>query len=126
MQYRHIAPILEVLRKLKTFENTDRWWTLLQQVERVLNGRYHHTLSMTPFEAFNGTMHIHRQLVQRREKRQRERNEGKRMRGEEAEFNSRDKVLVYEFEQLDRGRLRKLASRWTGPHVLRDQKSTSS
>lgn len=36
------------------------------------------------------------------------------------------RVLVYELELKDRGRLNKLAARWIGPHVLGDKKSASS
>lgn len=41
-------------------------------------------------------------------------------------LSARSRVLVYEFELKDRGKLGKLATRWTDPHVLGDRKFASS
>lgn len=96
----------------------------MPHVERVLNGRYHHALGMTPFEAYYGTLQVHEDLVSLRKRQKDKINEGKKEvgRGEQFQGNC---VLVYEFEQLDRGRLGKLATKWTGPHCLGNKVSTS-
>lgn len=71
--------ILENLRKVELAEGNDRWWHLVQQVERVMNGRYHQALGMTPYEAFYGTMQVHKNLVMRRGKQMEKQNGTRRM-----------------------------------------------
>lgn len=53
-------------------------------------------------------------------------NAGRRMALQQLELTTRDRVLIYDFESKDRGRLSKLAARWTNLHVLGNQMSTSS
>lgn len=36
------------------------------EVERVVNGRYHRALGMTPFETFHANAQVHQSLVRRR------------------------------------------------------------
>lgn len=40
--------VLEALRKIKLVGNTERWWNVLLQMEKVLNGQYHQALGMAP------------------------------------------------------------------------------
>lgn len=117
--------VLETLRKLKMASKTERWWILIDQVERVMNGSFHKALGRTPFEAFYGTVQVHRQLVTKRREDMRKRNEGRRE-VVQNDLQEGSRVLVYEFENADRGRLEKLAAMWTDPHVIEPQRSVSS
>lgn len=84
------------------------------------------TLGMTPFEAFYGTRQVHGELVMRRDKQMKMHNKNKRMVVEPMSLPTENRVLVYEFELMDRGRLGKLAVQWASPHGLGEKKSAMS
>lgn len=44
-----------------------------------MNGGHRKTLGMTPYEAFYGTMEVHKQLVTQRSKQMKVQNDGRRM-----------------------------------------------
>lgn len=71
--------VLGTLRKIKMAENTKRWWGLLSMPERAINGNYHRALGITPFEPFYGALQTYRQLVRKRQKNGKKRNESKRV-----------------------------------------------
>lgn len=79
-------------------------------MEIVIGGSFHKASGRTPFEAFNAIMQVHNQLILKRQKEMRDRNGGRRdiVRGDLHEGN---RVLVYEFENANRGRLGKLVAR---------------
>lgn len=80
----------------------------MPMVERVINGNYHQALGMTPFKAFYGNMHVHWDLVARREREIRQQNKRRRVEDKEESYETGEKVLVFEFEKKNRGRLGKL------------------
>lgn len=86
--------VLDTLRKIKLAENVDRRWMLVTQVERVINGRYHQARRMTPYEAFHGSMQVHRQLVNWQSRLMKLQNEGRRVVVEPLKLPRGDKVLV--------------------------------
>lgn len=86
--------VFEILRKLKVAEGTDKWWCLMPQVERVMNGQYHQGLEMKPFEAFYGSMRIHHQLRMRRNKQMEKQNEQRRMVVEPLEMSADESFSV--------------------------------
>lgn len=88
-----------------------------------MNGSFYIALGRTLFEAFYGTVQVHKQLVTKRQREMRDRNKGRKDDvGEELSEGS--KFLVYELKKADKGILSKLAAWWTEPHVLAPKMST--
>lgn len=89
--------VLRALRKLKLADRIERWWTLIDKVERVINGNFHKALRRTPFGAYYGTMQVQRYLEMNRQQKMIARNVG-RWDVVEEELSEGNQVLVYKFE----------------------------
>lgn len=48
--------ISEIFKKLRMYAPCRAWWVSLEHVKRIVNGRFHRALEMTPFEAFHALL----------------------------------------------------------------------